>query len=613
MNKIKKIIVFVLIFAMCITVVNTQSAYAASASGTDVARVANAEPAGSTWEKYCTWYYGRQHREAWCAIFTSWCADQAGVPTNVIPRTAGVSMIYAGVINGGGKVVTSPQAGDLVFYKIHYANGDSWGHVGIMVDSKNSVQGNLCSQVMHVKPTDYKCNSEYTICYVRPNYGTKTGDDDGNSNSNDTTGNISATVTTGSTDSVTEAGTVLRGSFSTSGVRATECGMYIGTSSEVKNMTKLGSDSVNTYGTNMYYSTSKYGYKLTAGTIYYYRAYAIVNGTTYWGDAKSFFVPISIGIGITDVDTTEEEKSGASGSNTSGFQALQSGSTGDDVKTMQTMLNSVTFAGLSVDGNFGASTLKALKNYQTQKGLTVDGVCGAKTWSALESDYKKGKKYCTHSSYKFLFAEAAHPHYNYYQCNTCGEKFTDKTTAKMDSCTTCNPVKAVVTTKGADNITQTSAIVRGEVTVSSGKLTECGMFIGKTPDSLAFLGRDYISKGTPFYYSTTKFGYPLTAGTTYYYRAYAFVDGKAIWGDMKSFTTLKATATQTATVVGTSGEYLAINNGPASSSAGKSTQIGRIPPGGVVTVDMSKKSGNWYWVTYNGVSGYAYSGYLSLN
>ncbi len=612
MNTIKRIIVFVLIFAMCIPFVNTQSAYAASASGADVARVANAEPAGSTWEKYCTWYYGREHKEAWCAIFTSWCANQAGVPTNVIPQTAGVSMMYTGVINGGGKVVTSPQAGDLVFYKIHYATGDSWGHVGIMVDSKNSVQGNLCSQVMHVKPTDYKCNGEYTIYYVRPNYGGTT--------------TASATVTTGSTDSVTEAGTVLHGSFTATGARASKCGMYIGTSPEVKNMTELGSDSVNTYGTNMYYSTSEYGYKLTAGTMYYYRAYAIVDGKTYWGNAESFFVPISMSIGIKEVDTNVDTneavkvnpvvklskntleidnnvcvkltatttpanqtvtwsssdnkvvtvqnggiepvgagtatvtasmtydgktysdsckvtvKSAKGDDTTTEKKSLLLGSTGDDVKTMQTMLNSVTFAGLSVDGSFGASTLKALKNYQTQRGLTVDGVCGAKTWSALESDYKNGKKYCTHSSYKFLLAEAAHPHYNYYQCNTCGEKFTDKTTTKMDSCTTCNPVKAVVTTKGADNITQTSAIIRGEVTVSSGNLTECGMFIGKTPDSLAFLGRDYISKGTPFYYSTTKFGYPLTAGTTYYYRAYAFVDGKAIWGDMKSFTTPKATA-----------------------------------------------------------------------
>lgn len=174
---------------------------------------------------------------------------------------------------------------------------------------------------------------------------------------------------------------------------------------------------------------------------------------------------------------------------------------------------------------------------------------------------------------------------------------------------------AAVTTKGADNITQTSAIVRGEVSVSNGTVTECGMYIGGSASSLAKLGSDTISKGTTFYYSTSKYGYTLTAGTTYYYQAYAIVDGKTIWGDVKSFTTSAATVsttTRSATVVNTNGQYLAINNAPAA-SPNYSTQIGRIPPGGTVTVDTSKTSGSWYWVTYNGVSGYAYGKYLSLN
>lgn len=67
----------------------------------------------------------------------------------------------------------------------------------------------------------------------------------------------------------------------------------------------------------------------------------------------------------------------------------------------------------------------------------------------------------------------------------------------------------------------------------------------------------------------------------------------------------------TAVVVNTNGQYLAINDRPAA-SPNYSNQIGRIPPAGVVKVDLNKTSGNWYWVEYGGVSGYAYSKYLSL-
>lgn len=68
---------------------------------------------------------------------------------------------------------------------------------------------------------------------------------------------------------------------------------------------------------------------------------------------------------------------------------------------------------------------------------------------------------------------------------------------------------------------------------------------------------------------------------------------------------------RTATVVNTNGAYLAINIGPVSAKNG-GTQIGRIPPNGQVKVCTAKTSGNWYYVSYNGVEGYAYSKYLKL-
>lgn len=62
-------------------------------------------------------------------------------------------------------------------------------------------------------------------------------------------------------------------------------------------------------------------------------------------------------------------------------------------------------------------------------------------------------------------------------------------------------------------------------------------------------------------------------------------------------------------VSGTNGA-LAINDRPAA-SPNNSTQIGRIPEGASCTVYTNKGSGSWYWVEYNGITGYAYKSYIS--
>lgn len=64
--------------------------------------------------------------------------------------------------------------------------------------------------------------------------------------------------------------------------------------------------------------------------------------------------------------------------------------------------------------------------------------------------------------------------------------------------------------------------------------------------------------------------------------------------------------TRTGYIKGTDGE-LVINSRPA-----KGYDIGYIPEGSSCTVYPDKQSGNWYWVTYNGVSGYAYGKYIEL-
>lgn len=72
------------------------------------------------------------------------------------------------------------------------------------------------------------------------------------------------------------------------------------------------------------------------------------------------------------------------------YSTVRNGSSGSDVRTLQTMLNKVSNAGLTVDGVFGSNTQNALKRYQTANGLTADGICGSQTWAKLSSQYNAG-------------------------------------------------------------------------------------------------------------------------------------------------------------------------------------------------------------------------------
>jgi putative chitinase len=56
---------------------------------------------------------------------------------------------------------------------------------------------------------------------------------------------------------------------------------------------------------------------------------------------------------------------------------LKKGSTGEDVKKLQTRL------GITADGSFGPGTETKVKEWQTLNGLTADGIVGDTTWGKL--------------------------------------------------------------------------------------------------------------------------------------------------------------------------------------------------------------------------------------
>ncbi|MFL6073165.1 MAG: peptidoglycan-binding protein [Mycobacteriales bacterium] len=72
------------------------------------------------------------------------------------------------------------------------------------------------------------------------------------------------------------------------------------------------------------------------------------------------------------------------------WPTVQSGNSGNRVKTVQYLLNSQNNAGLSVDGAFGSKTVTAVKAFQTAKGLKADGIVGPLTWAALVPTVQPG-------------------------------------------------------------------------------------------------------------------------------------------------------------------------------------------------------------------------------
>lgn len=67
------------------------------------------------------------------------------------------------------------------------------------------------------------------------------------------------------------------------------------------------------------------------------------------------------------------------------IRQLSKGMKGNDVKTLQILLNAYGCDCGSADGDFGAKTEAGLKKFQTQFKLGADGIAGAKTWNKLLS------------------------------------------------------------------------------------------------------------------------------------------------------------------------------------------------------------------------------------
>lgn len=133
--------------------------------------------------QYNEWYYGRNvigGEYPWCAVFISWCANQANIPTTVIPKTASVTKMYefflkANLFQPKGNGYR-PKSGDIMIQK---SGGVS--HTGIVYDSDASkfytIEGNTDNGVYR---REYKYDDNKLTGFGTPNYPVETvKDEDG--------------------------------------------------------------------------------------------------------------------------------------------------------------------------------------------------------------------------------------------------------------------------------------------------------------------------------------------------------------------------------------------------------------------------------------------------
>ena len=81
-------------------------------------------------------------------------------------------------------------------------------------------------------------------------------------------------------------------------------------------------------------------------------------------------------------------KKASSSSPSSSATRLEKGSTGSDVKDLQTKLKKLGYYDAYVDGDYGDTTVAAVKAFQKKYNLTADGIAGKETLKKLDSVYE---------------------------------------------------------------------------------------------------------------------------------------------------------------------------------------------------------------------------------
>jgi hypothetical protein len=173
-------------------IVNVAMSQIGYCEGDSPEEISGCTPGTENYTEYGLWYNNLQEKPrgfekaAWCAMFVSWCAQQAGIPSDVMYYHAytvfGVNwfmeqdLAYTRQQVADGEYL--PQPGDIAYFKSN-RNTDKVNHVGIVVRYEDgilyAVEGNT-NDTAHSTNGGLVCLKSYDISdtFIRyicsPNY-----------------------------------------------------------------------------------------------------------------------------------------------------------------------------------------------------------------------------------------------------------------------------------------------------------------------------------------------------------------------------------------------------------------------------------------------------------
>lgn len=375
--------------------------------------------------------YGRWigNQNTWCAIFVSWCAYQAGVPTNIIRKTAApLSLCESWKTYSSNAYI---QPGDIVYVN----NGNN--HAGIVwkVDSTYiyTVEGNTSDKVrsdVRYRRSDGKCpwNNYNAVIkkYCSPAYG----------GSSSIPTQCSHTYTTGS-----EALHPHK-----EYKKCTKCGYtyYTGVNfaGKISSCSACKGICTHTYWTGWeaahphkeFKKCSKCGY-------YYYTGVNYAGKISSCSTCKKVTNTINLTSSIPDGGITVGTDFKFAGTVTSSHNVASVTATlkGGNISWVfdSGSMNVKSYNLSALNSKFNMAKLPA-GTYTLQINMVNVG-----TSLAASQRYSKSwtvkiiPKSCSHSD--VLKCETAHPHKEFLECKLCGRKEYTGRNQKVSSCEICNP------------------------------------------------------------------------------------------------------------------------------------------------------------------------------
>lgn len=154
---------------------------------TEIVNIARSQ-IGNGCTKYCNWW--GYHTE-WCAIFVSWCANEAGVLNTAIPKQASCTSMLNWFASQGRRKERGyvPQPGDIIFLKWASDTLPGPSHVGIVESCDgttiHTIEGNTSGDVCARSAYSVNYNSGGNCIYGFgvPDYGNGSGSSGSHSDS----------------------------------------------------------------------------------------------------------------------------------------------------------------------------------------------------------------------------------------------------------------------------------------------------------------------------------------------------------------------------------------------------------------------------------------------